>query len=202
MKNLISIFLFIPSFLFSQEFSFEIDTNQGFIENMYILDDNKVLKISETIDEIYIFRSESVAKDYLQTLNNNFIPKIKYQLGTTTMFLDTVVSVDYYKNNTPSGSSGQIKSINNLTFTYVPNYSWNKNSGIVGKLSQIGNNKITYWTSAGYTEKSKYRGKIRSFGSKKFKYESWSNWGEKAGMVGRIISIDKIKLIIMRPIMI
>jgi len=119
MKNLIAIFLFIPSFLFSQEFSFDVNTNEGYIEIIYILDNNKVFKISETIDEIYVFSSDSIAKNYLQTLNHNIIPKNKYQLGLTTIFLNSVSSVDYYTNDSPSGSSGQIKSINDLIFTYA-----------------------------------------------------------------------------------
>ena len=194
MKNLILIFLFIPSFVFSQKFSFDVNTNQGYIETIYIREDNKVFKISETIDEIYVFSSDSLAKNYLQTLDQNIIPRKKYQLGETAIFLHSASSIDYYTNDTPSGSSGQIKSINDLIFTYAPNYSWNKNSGVVGKLTQIGNNKITYWTTAGYTERGKYRGKIKSFGNKQFKYEGWSSWGEKVGMVGRLTSIGTITI--------
>ena len=194
MKNLIAIFLFIPSFLFSQEFSFDVNTNEGYIEIIYILDNNKVFKISETIDEIYVFSSDSIAKNYLQTLNHNIIPKNKYQLGLTTIFLNSVSSVDYYTNDSPSGSSGQIKSINDLIFTYAPDYNWNQNSGIIGELTEIGNTKISYWTDAGYTEKGKYRGKIKSLGNKQFKYEGWSSWGEKAGMVGKLIFIGTIKI--------
>ena len=114
MKNLILIFLFIPYFLFSQEFSFEINTNEGYIKIIYLLDNNKVFKISETIDEIYVFSSDSLAKNYLKTLNQNIIPKNKYQVGETTIFLNSVTSIDYYTNTTPSCSSGQIKSINDL----------------------------------------------------------------------------------------
>ena len=193
-KNLILIFLFIPYFLFSQEFSFEINTNEGYIEIIYLLDNNKVFKISETVDEIYVFSSDSLAKNYLKTLNQNIIPKNKYQVGETTIFLNSVTSIDYYTNTTPSGSSGQIKSINDLIFTYAPDYSWNKNSGIIGELTQIGNTKITYWITAGYAEKGKFRGKIKSFGNKQFKYEGWSSWGEKAGMVGKLIFIGTIKI--------
>lgn len=194
MKNLILIFLFIPSLLLSQKFRFDVNTDQGYIETIYILDGNKVFNISETIDEIYLFSSSSLAKNYLQTRDQNIIPKKKYQVGGTTIFINSAASIDYYTNNTPSGSSGQIKSINNLIFTYAPKNSWNKNSGVVGKLSKIGNNKVTYWTASGYTQKGRYRGKIRSFGSKQFTYESWSRWGEKAGMVGRITSIGPIKI--------
>ena len=193
-KNLILIFLFIPYFLFSQEFSFEINTNEGYIEIIHLLDNNKVFKISETVDEIYVFSSDSQAKNYLKTLNQNIIPKNKYQVGETTIFLNSVTSIDYYTNTTPSGSSGQIKSINDLIFTYAPDYDWNKNSGIIGELTQIGNTKITYWITAGYAEKGKFRGKIKSFGNKQFKYEGWSSWGEKTGMVGEITSIGTIKI--------
>ncbi len=194
MKNVIFIFLLIPSFLFSQEIGFDVNTNEGNIEIIYILDSNKVFKISETIDEVYIFSSDSLAKNYLQTLDQNRIPKNNYQLGETTIFLNSVSSIDYYTSDSPSGLSGQIKSINNLIFTYAADYSWNKNSGIVGELTQIGKTKITYWKAAGYAEKGKYRGKIKSLGNKQFKYEGWSSWGEKAGMVGKLISIGKIKI--------
>ena len=194
MKNLFLIFLFIPYFLFSQEFSFDVNTNEGYIETIYIINNNKVFKISETIDEIYVFSSNSVAKNYLQTLNQNIIPKKKYQLGKTTIFLNSVSSIDYYINDTPSGTSGQIKSINDLIFTYSPNYIWNENSETVGELSQIGNTKVKYWITAGYTKKGKYRGKIKSFGNKEFKYEGWSSWGEKVGMTGKIKSIGNIKI--------
>lgn len=193
MKNLILIFLFIPFSLFSQELSFDVNTDEGYIETIYILDGNRVFKISQTIDEIYLFSTGSLAKNYLQTRDQNIIPKTKYQVGETTIFINSAGSVDYYTNNTPSGSSGQIKSINNLIFTYTPNNSWNENSGVVGKLSKIGNIKVTYWTASGYTEKGRYRGKIKSFGSKQFKYEGWSSWGERVGMVGRLISIGSIK---------
>lgn len=193
-KNLFLILLFIPSFLFCQEFSFDVNTNEGFIETIYIRDDYKVFKISETIDEIYIFGSDSLAKNYLQTLNKSIIPKKKFQLGETAIFVNSVAHIEYYTNSTPLSSLGKIKSINDLTFNYAPEYSWNRNSGVTGKLIQIGNIKITYWTDAGYTEKGKYRGKIKSFGNKEFKYEGWSSWGEKAGMVGRLISIGSIKI--------
>jgi hypothetical protein len=194
MKHLILVLFCLPFFVFSQDLRFEINTPQGFIENTYIIDDNTVIKISETIDEIYVFRSHAIAKSYLQTLNASMIPKIKFELQETSIFIDSVVSVDYYTNKTPSGSTGQIKSINNMLFTYAPDYSWNVNSGIVGKLTQIGNNKITYWTSAGYAEKGKYRGKIKSFGDKQFEYEGWSSWGEKAVMVGRVTSVGTITI--------
>lgn len=194
MKNLILIFLLIPFSLFSQELSFDVHTDEGYIETIFILDGNKVFKISETIDEIYLFNTDSLAKNYLQTRDQNIIPRKKYQVGETTIFMNSAASIDYYTNNTPSGSLGQIKSINNLIFTYTPNNSWNENSGVVGKLSKIGNIKVTYWTASGYTEKGRYRGKIKSFGSKQFKYEGWSSWGEKAGMVGRLTSIGTIKI--------
>ena len=194
MKELILMFLFIPSFLYSQEFSFEVDTNEGSIDKIFLLDKNKIFKISETIDEIYIFSSDSLAKNYLQTLDQSIIPRRKFQVGETTLFLNSAASVDYYTNDTPSGSSGQIKAINDLIFTYAPDYSWNKNSGVVGKLTQIGNNKVTYWTDAGYTERGKYRGKIKSFANLHFKYEGWSSWGEKAGMVGKLTSIGTVKI--------
>ena len=194
MKNLILIFLFIPSLLFSQEFSFDVNTDEGYVETIYILDGNKVFKISETIDEIYLFKTASIAKSFLQRQDHNIIPKKRYQAGATTIFINSATSVEYYTNNTPSGSSGQIKSINNLTFTYAPNNSWNVNSGVVGKLTKIGNITVTYWTTSGFTEKGRYRGKIKSFGSKQFKYEGWSSWGEKTGMVGRLISIGSIKI--------
>tara|TARA_B110001452_G_scaffold33543_1_gene25989 strand:- start:809 stop:997 length:189 start_codon:yes stop_codon:yes gene_type:complete len=60
-----------------------------------------------------------LAKSYLKTLNQNIIPKNKYKLGETTIFLNSITSIDYYTNATNSGSSGQIKSINNLIFTYA-----------------------------------------------------------------------------------
>lgn len=194
MKNLIVILLFIPSCLFSQEFNFDVNTDEGCIEIIYIVDDNKVFKISETIDEIYVFSSNSLAKNYLLSLNHNVLPKNKYQLGATTIFLNSISSIDYYTNDSPSGSSGQIKSINDIRFTYAPNYNWNKNSGIVGELTQIGNTKIAYWTSAGYTERGKYRGKIKSVGNKQFKYEGWSSWGEKVGLVGKLNSVGTIRI--------
>lgn len=194
MKNIILIFLFITSYLYSQELSFDVNTDEGYIEFVYILDGNKVFKISETIDEIFLFSTDSLAKNYLQTRDQSIIPKKKYQVGETTIFINSVASVDYYTKNTPSGSSGQIKSINDLILTYIPNHIWNENSGVVGKLSKIGNVKVTYWTTSQYTEKGRYRGKIKSFDSKQFKYEGWSSWGEKAGMVGRLTSIGTIKI--------
>ncbi|WP_435262040.1 hypothetical protein [Tenacibaculum sp. nBUS_03] len=74
MKNLILIFLFIPSLLLSQKFRFDVNTDQGYIETIYILDGNKVFNISETIDEIYLFSSSSLAKNYLQTRRSKYYP--------------------------------------------------------------------------------------------------------------------------------
>ena len=109
------------------------------------------------------------------------IPSIRYILFTVLLTMITQ-------------AHAAIKSINDLRFTYAPDYSWNKNSGVVGKLTQIGNIKITYWTDAGYTERGKYRGKIKSFGNKEFKYEGWSSWGEKVGMIGRLKSLGTLKI--------
>ncbi|AUC15502.1 hypothetical protein BTO06_10275 [Tenacibaculum sp. SZ-18] len=194
MRILNVLILIIPSLLMCQEFSFDVNTNEGFIESVYILDGNRVIKISESIDEIYQFKSSSRAKDFLQNRDYSSIPKNKYQVGETTIFMNSVSSVEYYTSNTSSGLSGQIKSINNLTFTYAPDNSWNKNSGVVGKLTKIGNVSITYWTSAGYTERGRYRGKIKSLGGRQFQYEGWSNWGEKARIVGKLTSIGKLKI--------
>ena len=35
------------------------------------------------------------------------------------------------------GSYGNIKSINNIVFTYANNNSWNNRSGVTGKLTKI-----------------------------------------------------------------
>ncbi len=150
--------------------------------------------ISKTIDEIYIFSTAIQAKKFFLNINQIDKPENIFQLGGTNVYVDTVVSVSYYTNNSYSGSFGQVKTINGLDFTYTSNSSWNKNSGVEGKISKVGNKKITYWTDAGYTERGNYRGNIKSFGTKQFKYEGWSSWGEKAGMVGQLINLGDLKI--------
>ena len=42
------------------------------------------------------------------------------------------------------GSYGNIKSINNIVFTYANNNSWNNRSVVTGTLTKIGNTIIIY----------------------------------------------------------
>jgi hypothetical protein len=189
MKYLIFVIYLIPSLLFSQGIRFHVNYDEGSIEKTFLLEKNMLFNTSGTIKEIYIFSSNSIAQKYLTTLDQSIKPKKKYNIGKTTLFLDSIVSISYYTYDTPSGSNGQIKSINNTTFTYNTDNSFYKNAGVVGEISKIGGIEIRYYTDAGYA-----RGKIKSLGNKIFKYEAWSSWGEKAGMVGEITSIGIIKI--------
>ena len=194
MKKLIFLFLFSSYLLDAQTFSFDVDTEEGYIESVFILEDNIVYKISKAIDEIYIFNADSSAQLFIQIPERFIAPKKKFQLGGADVYVESAVSVEYYKTNSYWGASGQIKSINGLEFTYAPDNSYNRNAGVVGKLAGVGKTKVTYWVDAGYTERGKYRGKIKSLGARKFDYEGWSSWGEKAGMVGRLIRLGELKI--------
>jgi len=55
MKHLILVILLIPSLLFSQDFRFQVDYDEGSIEQTFLLENNKLFNISGTIDEIYVF---------------------------------------------------------------------------------------------------------------------------------------------------
>ena len=191
MKHLILVILLIPTILFSQDHRFQIDYNEGSIKKTFLIENNKLFKISGTIEEIYIFSSNSIAKEYLTNLDQSLKPRIKYRIGKTTLFVDSAESISYYSINTPSGSIGQIKSINNITFTYLSKASFNQNAGVVGELSKIGNIKVNYYTDLA---KGKHRGKIKYLGNKKFNYQPWSTWGEKAGIVGELTSIGNMKI--------
>ncbi len=194
MKKLIFTLILIPSFLFCQDFSFEVDYHEGTIEKTLLLENNMLFEISGTIETIYIFSSNSIAKEYLVTSDESLKPKKIFHIGETILYADAPSSVDYYINKSTSGAVGQIKSIDNISFTYAPDYSYNRYAGVVGKLSKVGNIKISYWTDGGYTESGKYRGKIKSLGDKQFKYEGWSSWGDKVGMVGKINAIGPLQI--------
>ena len=192
--KLFLIILFIPSFVFSQEFGFKIHSSMRSPGTIYLRDVNKIFRISSSIDAVYVFRTSDEAKMYLNTLHDDKIPRISYQIGSIRIYVHELKSVNYYMNNSPLGSIGDIKSINNLVFTYANNSSWNSRSGVVGKLTKIGDTKITYWTASGYTEKGQYRGKIKSVGNKLFMYEMWTSYGEKIGIVGNLIKVGSIKI--------
>ena len=194
MKNLIYIILICPLIALGQEFGFKISSKIGSPESLYLMDDNRVYKITSTIDEIYVFKSEEEAKIYMSNINLNILPPINYQIGSTKIYLNELNSVNYYMNDSNLGSQGYIKSINDIEFTYANNNSWNNRSGITGKLTKIGNTPITYHTASGYTEKGQYRGKIKSVGHKNFIYEGWTSYGEKIGIVGKLIKIGDVEI--------
>lgn len=193
-RKLFLIVLLIPTYVFSQEFGFKISYTMGSPESLYLMDDNRVYKITSTIDEIYVFKTGEQAKIYMKNINLNILPPINYQIGNAKIHLHESNSVTYYMNDSNLGSQGNIKSINDIVFTYANNSSWNNRSGVTGKLTKIGNTPITYHTASGYTEKGGYRGKIKSVGDKNFIYEGWTGYGEKIGIVGKLIKIGDVKI--------
>ena len=188
MKKLTFILSLLPYVLLSQDYAFEVDKDEGAIEYIYVLSDNNVFKISNSIDEVYIFNEESTAREYLKTLDEDLLPKDGFQDGGQdggiSIFIDNAIDVDYYTATNYYGSKGQIESINNITFTYVPDYSYNESKGTIGNLTSIGGLKITHIPAYSYNIKAGKAGKLESIGDKDFEYEPWSTWGEGVGMVG------------------
>ncbi|KJG37521.1 hypothetical protein UA32_12870 [Photobacterium angustum] len=194
MRRLMLVLLFFPSLLLAKEYSFNVDFNRGDISTFFIAEGNKVYRITQSIDAIYIFNSHARAQSFVAQPNTRSKPSTAVNVGDTRVYVDKIDAIDYYTSNSMSGSAGQVKSINGLSFSYLSDSSTYKNAGVVGKLSKVGNTKVTYWVDAGYTVKGKYRGKIRTLGNQSFKYESWSSWGEKNGMVGKLISLGPINI--------
>ena len=193
-KKLFFIIFLIPTCIFSQEFGFKISDKMSSPESLYLMDDNRVYKISSTIDEIYVFKTDEQAKIYMNNIYSEMLPPINYQIGNVKIYLYELNSVTYYMIDSNLGSQGNIKSINDIVFTYANNNSWNNRSEVTGKLTKIGNTPITYHTASGYTEKGRYRGKIKSVGDKNFAYEGWTGYGEKIGIVGKLIKIGHVKI--------
>ncbi len=194
MKALLLLLFILPSMLYSQQIAFETDNEKGELTKTYLLEKSTLFIITDSVEAIYIFPSVEKAKEYLTTLDKSLQPKKHFKLSGTDLYVQDTKAVNYYTTTTPSGTVGQIKSVNGTTFTYANNSRYHRNADIIGRLTKIGNIKITYWTDAGHTEKGKYRGKLKSIGSIKFKYEGWTSWGEKAGMVGKITQVGKIQI--------
>lgn len=199
MKYIILLVLLIPGLSFSQEISFEIDNDNGSIKKTLLIEKNKLFNISDSgiIDDIFIFSSSALAKQYLNTLEESIIPRKKIKIGETTLFFDSYKSISYFTGRyipggVTSGSIGKVSAIDGLKFKYASDADFNKRGGISGKLTQIGTTKINYHVAA--SEKGKYRGKVKSIGNKKFTYEMYTAWADKAGYVGEVTSIGMLKI--------
>ena len=186
--------MLIPSVILGQDFGFDVDINSGSITSVLLREGSQVYKVSTKIEEIYFFTSVSEAKLYLQNPKRIDRPRKIVHLEGVSIYVDSIVSMDYYKVNYSYGKIGQIKSINNTVFEYVPDYNYNRSANIVGRLAKVGSNKITYFTQGGYGNKGEYLGKIKSFNAMNFKYEMWSSWGEKVGMVGKLINLGTLTI--------
>jgi len=93
MRKLFLIVLLIPTYVFSQEFGFKISYTMGSPESLYLMDDNRVYKITSTIDEIYVFKTGEQARIYMKNINLNISPPINYQIGNAKIYLHESNSV-------------------------------------------------------------------------------------------------------------
>lgn len=184
----------------AQNLGFDIDYENGRIQNTYLVENNYVFKIhsSGNINAIYIFENESEAKDFVLDPRTQFLPRKRLSLGGgVTIYLNAFESIEYCKNYSTysrAGIVGEICSIDNLDIEYNLKIGNNSNIGIVGKLKSIGPYTIKYHTNYSSNVAAGIMGKVESIGNTKFTYWGKYSSSDTGNYTGHLKQIDNISI--------
>lgn len=184
----------------AQKLGFDVDYENGRVQNTYLVKSNYVFKIhsSGNINSVFIFENESEAKDFIMDPRAQFFPRKRLNLGGgVTLYLNSFESIEYcknYSNYSRAGVVGEICAIDNLEIDYNLKIGNNSTIGIVGKIKSIGPYTIKYHTNYSINVSSGIMGKIESIGNTEFEYHTRGYSSEAGDYIGLLKEIDNIEI--------